>query len=60
MKFKLGEYRYAENINYTLENNLYPDIILDTHDFWIKYRSDIDPLEILKKAFKNYKNYCMK
>ena len=59
-KFKLGEYRYAENINYTLENNLYPDIILDTHDFWIKYRSDIDPLEILKKAFKNYKNYCMK
>ena len=59
-QFEIGEHNYTDNIIYTLSNPYFPDIIQDTHNFWIKYNNNIETIELLKKAFKNYKNNFFK
>ena len=59
-KFEFGEHKYSDEILYTLRNPYYPDLIQETHNFWIKYNNKLNAIEILKKAFKNYKNSFLK
>ena len=58
--FEPKEFNYTENVMYTLDNPYYPDIIKDTHNFWVDYKDKLDALEIVKKAFTNYKNHFLK
>lgn len=56
-KFKSGAYNYKEFIGYALNNSSFPDLISNTHDFWINNKDKLNTIEILKKAFDNYKKY---
>ena len=53
--FKSGSYYFTDNIEYTLQNPYFPDLINNTHDFWEKNKTQLNPLKILKDAFNNYK-----
>jgi hypothetical protein len=54
-QFKPGNYRLTDNIEYTLQNPCFPDLINNTHDFWEKNKTQLNPLAILKDAFNSYK-----
>ena len=54
-QFKPGNYRLTDNIEYTLQNPYFPDLINNTHDFWEKNKTQLNPLAILKDAFNSYK-----
>ena len=54
-KFKSGNYHYTDNIEYSLQNPYFPDLIHNTHDFWEKNKNQLNPLAILKDAFNSYK-----
>ena len=56
-KFKSGTFQFTDNIEYTLQNPYYPDVLNNTHDFWEKNKERLSPIELLKAAFKNYKEY---
>ena len=54
-KFKSGNYHYTDNIEYSLQNRYFPELIHNTHDFWEKNKNQLNPLAILKDAFNSYK-----
>ena len=58
-KFKTGTYYMKNNIEYILQNSYAPDFICNSHEFWNKNKDNLSPLEILKTAFKNYKEYLL-
>lgn len=57
--FSIGEHNYSDSVKYTLENPNFPDLIQETHNFWINYKTQVNTLEILKNAFVNYKNHFL-